>query len=78
MHKVLKPPVFHPILGESLFLIFLLSGVLRIKKWDTQYKDEERGKNLEQNQLNRPKMGQFETRGCLFVSLTYDYYRAPE
>ena len=60
MHKVLKPPVFHPILGESLFLIFLLSGVLRIKKWDTQYKDEEVRNIMEQNQLNRLQMVQFE------------------
>ena len=53
-------PVSHPFLGESLFS-FPLSGV--IDNWTLQYECQKGGNFLEQNQLNRLLMVQFECPG---------------
>ena len=68
-----ETPVSHQLLGESIFPFpapapsFLpLSGVIR--NGSPQYKGQEGGIFLKQNQLTRIQMGQFE---CLLESFTF-------
>ena len=49
-----ETPVSHPIWGESLFLIFWANN------WTPQYESKKGGKFLEQNELYRLQMVQFE------------------
>ena len=67
-----ETPVSHSLLSESLFSFPApLSGVIR--NWTPHYKDQESGTFMEQNQLNRLQMVQFECSRYLNHCVSYTF-----